>query len=328
MEQSMSQERLDESVEQEGRPRENRPDDARPPSTPPTAQSLSRSGPSNLLQKLPAELRIRIYEYTLGGNRMHIHRPDHEDHLSNEGPPVDGLTDDDENITYLPALFLEFALGTTEDRYPTARGVEWVCPGRPCYSFPYVGKWGRLSVNYDMNLLLACRQLYAEARLLPFKENLFLFSNLQQMQRFVNFEITADQASSIRKVAVRAPFPGVFPTSTMSPDAFKPLSGLDHLILQVDINLEEAYENSLSPLQMFDYEKLESWLPALARLPVKKLTMLIYGHYYYQAPTIPDLTKDAMSEAKDLWSRLRLRICPTPENETLRILNEEEDEFL
>jgi len=66
-----------------------------------------------------------------------------------------------------------------------------------------------------LGLLLACRQVYCEAALLPFGLNTFVFATYTSFAEFLS-SLTFTQATAVRRVVVESVAAGSFGSETMT----------------------------------------------------------------------------------------------------------------
>jgi hypothetical protein len=141
------------------------------------------SKPDSLLLKLPNELRNLIYEYTFGTNWLHISE--------------DGKT---------ARLCLE------PSRYFLRRDVIKSSPTRQRFVPAYAHHHG-FHLNREkcpkrkklpLELLMVCRQVYHEARLLPFSMNIFVFERRSILANFLKAQ-SEERSLTMRSLLLECP---------------------------------------------------------------------------------------------------------------------------
>ncbi|KAF2088904.1 hypothetical protein K490DRAFT_64116 [Saccharata proteae CBS 121410] len=265
---------------------------------------------SGLLNKLPAKIRMRIYELALGGNVLEI--------ASLEGP---GL------------CILQGPLGD----------VVW--PTKPVHAIPRLDRqvvasdYPREQGRYNMSLLKTCRQIYSEARLIPYSHNMFTFASEMNLAKFVGCVLAEDQVSAIKNMALCVSFSGFISSTVFDPQVWKRLPAMDFLALKINFDVDDyvstrrkqmnghelamwsipgnygpgKYEPIIGPelslhlAREFQEVVQEDWFPLLEPVPIKALNLRFCCKSLHQ----PADRKTFVWDMQRLWSHFRNKLCPS-----------------
>lgn len=207
------------------------------------------------LLRLPAEIRNRIYELVLGGNRVHISprkdpwgnryrpvicgvHPDNED--IEEDYKTNGRLDSDDERLNPPKLAFDQTHRRCIDRQ-----LDWSI----CGSSDYL----------SLSLLRVCRQTHQETALLPFSLNTFVVTPIRDLADFLS-ALTMSQKNAIEALTLLCRCHFFHPTLparwtsrldglrslTITVEAWNTPKSLQELMKTTALNHSELYSNNVS----------------------------------------------------------------------------------
>jgi hypothetical protein len=133
---------------------------------------------------VPKEIRNQIYSLVLGTNSLHVYARKSADAESTKAAKVDYYT------------CLAPTSNHTHHASATARNTghaqpEWLDQHLPCFT-------AGSSHLPNLQIMLTCRQIYTETRLLPYSTNEFIFVGPSSLQTFVECALKPDQVQALR----------------------------------------------------------------------------------------------------------------------------------
>ena len=152
------------------------------------ADDLSTSANAQtLFLRLPREIKNRIYELVLGGNMLHIRR-ELLKFKRNVIRSTKGFIKEQRFTNHICRSQIseedaQHRFDTEEGRNPYVKDIEL----RHSLCAPSKPNGGAFApLRMDINLLHACRQIYNEARFIPYSTNMFSFDTSRILRAFVH----------------------------------------------------------------------------------------------------------------------------------------------
>lgn len=180
------------------------------------------------LLHLPAEIRNRIYELVLGGNRLHLSpRRDNWDHCYK--PTICGVDPDNEDIK---EVFQAFYNGDTGAERMDPQNLSFHELHEDCKRRTIDWSICKPSDYLSLSLLRVCRQIHQEAALLPFSLNTFITTRMEDLVDFAA-TLTASQRGAIEALSLRVG--SFFEYLSDYPIALPRFEGLRSLTLNVEL---------------------------------------------------------------------------------------------
>ena len=137
-----------------------------------------RNAESPLL-RLPSEIKIQIYEHVCGGRSIHIDKT--KGRLSHQ--LCAAWTSEVRAQTIFDASQEKWFAFETADRHMGCRShTKWLQDCALCR--PYCKYLGSQSGTLETNMLRCCRQMYQEAKFVPYYANIFSFASAMSLYRF------------------------------------------------------------------------------------------------------------------------------------------------
>lgn len=142
--------------------------------------------------KLPRELRDQIYKYVLGNRLIHLTST-----RSDGSPEFDWRHKG--TRTYHTLCRLERTEEYFHKQYMAERhlGINYDPPHGECHAAAYHRAAYEAAEKLDLRLLQVCKQIFAEARLIPFYDNTFSIDCPDILERLM-VQLLPDQISAIR----------------------------------------------------------------------------------------------------------------------------------
>ncbi|OCL03702.1 hypothetical protein AOQ84DRAFT_392084 [Glonium stellatum] len=230
------------------------------------------------LLDLPAELRNRIYEFVLGGELLHVYRSSYRDtgfHIticqSQSAEANSYKRFMDPSIDERAKITSKYTRKVSLQNYFTVGDEYYV---DPCSSRHTRGEcYNAGNPSLDLSLLRVCKQIYYEARLVPYSTNAFGFQSADTFNIFIS-TLTPPKRSALEKLHLTRNIPNTGPNQIKPPDP--PLTGLKSLHLSL-----ENIPNYSSKASLVEPKNTDIWITdilLLDRRLLKTVTVIFSDH--------------------------------------------------
>ena len=257
----------------------------------------ARGNAESPLLRLPSEIKIQIYEYVCGGQSIHIDKT--KGRLSHQlcaarisELEAQKIFDASQAVWYAPE---------TADRHMGCR-----CHTRLLQDCalcrPYSKYFGSRSGTLETNVLRCCRQMYQEAKLVPYYANTFSFASAMSLCRFCQ-HIPEPYKTTIRSLHVnlivfvggprrRSDWEMAFETVATSLTGLKQL----HINMELCPGKEDIPHENQGPVEE---SYIMNHILLLSRLDLKLVTVVLsdshFTHEWYG-------TRMDEREARERWT--------------------------
>lgn len=222
---------------------------------------------------LPPEIRDQIYQCVLGGQLIHVM------HEANPNPGFLGFS---------PGLFYSICSAEETENSVFARFKAGQEDGLDCNSRHgkcYISRLAtrRLTCELDLRLLRVCKQIYGEARLIPYEHNTFSISKAAVFEKFIH-SLRPHQLQSFRALHLDVllvsrrdarEWSRVIEMATTAHDEQKNWEGLGLRTLHLCLNQQFAEEPYHLPWTDPDPEPSVAGFLQLRRCPLKDVTVVM-----------------------------------------------------
>lgn len=230
------------------------------------------------LLDVSAELRNQIYELVLGGELLHVYRSSYQDtsfHITicqSQSAEMNAYKRFlDPSIDERAKITSKYTRKVSLQNYFTVGDEYYV---DPCSSRHTRGEcYNAGNPSLHLSLLRVCKQIYDEARLVPYFANTFGFQSADTFNLFIS-TLTPSKRSALERLHFTRNIPNIGVNQIKSPDP--PLTGLKSLHLSL-----ENKPNYSSKASLIEPNNTDIWIRdflLLDRRLLKTVTVIFSDH--------------------------------------------------